>query len=358
VAEKIHAEHVVFLRQLWREPVEPVHRAAVSVQQNDRPGTGRPVLPDVDGDTVHVDDVADGSPSHELKGSSADGSGLAAAGQQEGRQARREEHQHTVDPGGTAIASLPSTDSASATGPSEPMLSSRVWNSWAIAATITSTSTTAEAILTGLRMRSAQSVNRCRTAIPITTGISTIANTWMNFTGCRPTDALSSRNCDIERPTTTDRVNTASTELIAVSVTLRATSPAQVPSTSAASAPQEKPAVLATGELISHEHATSGSVRILRAADGSLVLRLENLDTSNGPDLRVWITDAPVLPGKDGWGVFDDGEYVSAGKLKGNKGSQNYALPAGFDLAAYKSVSIWCDRFNVSFGAAELAKTA
>lgn len=138
-------------------------------------------------------------------------------------------------------------------------------------------------------------------------------------------------------------------------------SPAQVPSTSAASAPPEKPAgpaVLATGELISHEHATSGSVRILRAADGSLVLRLENLDTSNGPDLRVWITDAPVLPGKDGWGVFDDGKYVSAGKLKGNKGSQNYALPAGFDLAAYKSVSIWCDRFNVSFGAAELAKTA
>lgn len=137
--------------------------------------------------------------------------------------------------------------------------------------------------------------------------------------------------------------------------------PAQAPGTSAASAPREKPAgpaLLATGELISHEHATSGSVRILRAADGSLVLRLENLDTSNGPDLRVWITDAPVLPGRDGWGVFDDGKYVSAGKLKGNKGSQNYALPAGFDLAAYKSVSIWCDRFNVSFGAAELAKTA
>lgn len=126
-------------------------------------------------------------------------------------------------------------------------------------------------------------------------------------------------------------------------------------------APPEKPAgpaVLATGELISHEHATSGGVRIIRAADGSLVLRLENLDTSNGPDLRVLITDAPVLPGKDGWGVFDDGKYVSAGKLKGNKGSQNYVLPAGFDLAAYRSVSIWCDRFNVSFGAAELAKTA
>lgn len=127
-------------------------------------------------------------------------------------------------------------------------------------------------------------------------------------------------------------------------------------SESAAPAPKE-PAIVATGELISHEHATSGGVRILRAADGTLVLRLENLDTSNGPDLRVWLTDAPVVPGKDGWFVFDDGAHVSAGKLKGNKGSQNYTLPAGTDLARYSSVTIWCDRFNVSFGAAELTKT-
>ncbi|KZB83777.1 DM13 domain-containing protein [Amycolatopsis regifaucium] len=126
-------------------------------------------------------------------------------------------------------------------------------------------------------------------------------------------------------------------------------------SASAAPAPKE-PAVVATGELISHEHTTSGSVRILRAADGSLVLRLENLDTSNGPDLRVWLTDAPVLPGKDGWFVFDDGAHMSAGKLKGNKGSQNYTLPAGTDLARYSSVTIWCERFSVSFGAASLAK--
>ncbi|RSM63018.1 electron transporter [Amycolatopsis sp. WAC 01376] len=124
---------------------------------------------------------------------------------------------------------------------------------------------------------------------------------------------------------------------------------------SATPAPKE-PAVVATGALISHEHTTSGDVRILRAADGSLVLRLENLDTSNGPDLRVWLTDAPVIPGKGGWFVFDDGAYVSAGKLKGNKGSQNYTLPAGTDLARYSSVTIWCERFSVSFGAAELKK--
>lgn len=55
---------------------------------------------------------------------------------------------------------------------------------------------------------------------------------------------------------------------------------------------------LASGELISHEHATTGTVSLVRLADGSRVVRLEGLDTSNGPDLRVWLTDAPVKEGR------------------------------------------------------------
>ncbi|NBH09537.1 DM13 domain-containing protein [Amycolatopsis sp. SID8362] len=132
---------------------------------------------------------------------------------------------------------------------------------------------------------------------------------------------------------------------------------AAAPEASKSAAPQPvAPVEVAAGRLISHEHETTGTVRILRAADGSLLLRLEDLVTSSGPDVHVWLADAPVKPGKDGWGVFDDGKYLDAGKLKGNKGNQNYALPAGTDLAGYTSVSIWCDRFNVSFGAAELSR--
>lgn len=130
--------------------------------------------------------------------------------------------------------------------------------------------------------------------------------------------------------------------------------PAAIPSSQPA--PPAAPAELAGGTLISHEHDTAGTVRVLRTADGSLVLRLENLATSSGPDVHVWLTDAPVKPGKDGWTVFDDGKHVDAGKLKANRGNQNYPLPAGTDLTAYTSVSIWCDRFNVSFGAAELTR--
>ncbi|GHE39670.1 DM13 domain-containing protein [Streptomyces capitiformicae] len=135
-------------------------------------------------------------------------------------------------------------------------------------------------------------------------------------------------------------------------------SPSQPPSSEMSSTPAPAgPTTLASGELISHEHATSGTVKLVRLADGSHVVRLEGLDTSNGPDLRVWLTDAPVKEGRAGWHVFDDGAYVSLGKLKGNKGSQNYTLPEDVDPARYSSVTIWCDRFDVSFGAARLSNT-
>ncbi|MEU3778606.1 DM13 domain-containing protein [Streptomyces sp. NPDC032472] len=122
-----------------------------------------------------------------------------------------------------------------------------------------------------------------------------------------------------------------------------------------ATATAAAPRVLAQGTLISHEHTTTGTVKLLRLADGSRSLRLENLDTSNGPDLRVWMTDAPVKEGVDGWRVFDDGKHVSLGKLKGNKGDQNYPVPADVNLTDFTSVTIWCDRFDVSFGAAALS---
>ena len=133
--------------------------------------------------------------------------------------------------------------------------------------------------------------------------------------------------------------------------------PAAAPSEEPSEQPSAAgPRTLASGELISHEHATSGTVKLVRLADGSHVVRLENLDTSNGPDLRVWLTDAQVKQGQAGWHVFDDGKYVSLGKLKGNRGSQNYALPRDVDPSSYSSVTIWCDRFDVSFGAAQLAR--
>lgn len=132
-----------------------------------------------------------------------------------------------------------------------------------------------------------------------------------------------------------------------------AAAPASV-SASASASSVAGPVVLSRGAFVTHEHETKGDARIVRHPDGRHTLELVGLDTSDGPDLRVWLSDQPVRAGTAGWKVFDDGRYVELGELKGNRGNQVYEIPAGADLASLRSVAIWCKRFSVSFGAAAL----
>lgn len=112
------------------------------------------------------------------------------------------------------------------------------------------------------------------------------------------------------------------------------------------------PTVVASGEFVSLDHSTSGSVRVLELVDGSRVVRLEGFDTDNGPDLYLYLSSSPA--GGDE-GAFDD-DYVNLGRLKGNQGDQNYDLPEDVDLSRFTSAVIWCDRFNSAFGAADLTR--
>ena len=118
------------------------------------------------------------------------------------------------------------------------------------------------------------------------------------------------------------------------------------PTTTAPASPR---AVL-TGSFISLDHGTSGNVQVLDTGGGTLVVRLEDLETDNGPDLFVYLSTNPADGAE---GSFDD-DYLNLGRLKGNIGSQNYDLPGGTDLERFRSVVIWCDRFNSAFGAADL----
>lgn len=144
--------------------------------------------------------------------------------------------------------------------------------------------------------------------------------------------------------------NTTVNESLAPSASSEAESPATASTPSAPSAP----VVVLRGAFVTHEHETKGDVRVVRHPDGRHTLELVDLDTSDGPDLRVWLSDQPVREGTSGWRVFDDGRWVELGKLKGNRGNQVYEIPADADLTALRSVAIWCKRFSVSFGAAAL----
>jgi hypothetical protein len=122
-----------------------------------------------------------------------------------------------------------------------------------------------------------------------------------------------------------------------------------------ASPPAAGPVDLASGSFVSHEHETTGTVRVIEHPDGTRQLAIENLETTNGPDVHVWLSAGPVVEGIDGWFVAGGHPYVDLGLIKGNQGNQLYDIPAEVDLAAYPTVDLWCVQFSVSFGAAALS---
>ena len=112
------------------------------------------------------------------------------------------------------------------------------------------------------------------------------------------------------------------------------------------------PMSLAKGNFKSLAHETKGLATIYKLADGKQTLRLTEFETSNGPDVHVYLTAAEVEKGGD---AIKAAGFVDLGSMKGNKGDQNYDIPADVDLAKYKSVTIWCSRFGVNFGIAPLS---
>jgi hypothetical protein len=187
-------------------------------------------------------------------------------------------------------------------------------------------------------------------SVPFAVAAGTYFQPWKLFTDTRVEEALPKPTETIDAPKDVNQGE--ADEKIAEKEEPLSTSKSATDSTEVV----ESPEVLAEGKFITHEHDTTGSVKILKYSDGTRILRIENLKTSNGPKLEVWLTDAPVIEGLDGWRVFDDGKFINLGALKGNIGSQNYSIPSETNLDDYSSISIWCERFSVSFGAADLRK--
>ena len=108
---------------------------------------------------------------------------------------------------------------------------------------------------------------------------------------------------------------------------------------------------LTQGMFHSAAHETRGTAAVYELAGGKRVLRLTGFETSNGPDVHVFLGKAADASDND---TVKDAGYVDLGSLKGNIGDQNYDIPADVNPSEYKSVTIWCNRFNVNFGTAPL----
>ena len=112
--------------------------------------------------------------------------------------------------------------------------------------------------------------------------------------------------------------------------------------------------IVATGTFHGAAHKTSGRATIY-SLNGNETLRLTHFKTSNGPDVHVVLIAASDAQDNENF-LNKNVERVELGKLKGNEGDQDYAVPAGTDLSKFKAVSIYCERFNANFGTAPLEK--
>jgi len=89
-------------------------------------------------------------------------------------------------------------------------------------------------------------------------------------------------------------------------------------------------------------HSAKGTAKILKIGDSTL-LRFEPFEVTNGPDLRVYLTqDGDVKKG------------IQLDKLKGSMGHQHYFLE-NIDYDVYDTVVIYCQPFGVYFAQASLS---
>ncbi|MEA5536911.1 DM13 domain-containing protein [Crocosphaera sp. XPORK-15E] len=117
----------------------------------------------------------------------------------------------------------------------------------------------------------------------------------------------------------------------------------------------EKESTIKVGSFVSGEHPTEGNVRIISEEAQTFIELDSNFKTSEmGPDLVVILhrssdvigsTNPPAYP-------LQEGDYVVIAPLNQFSGMQRYVIPEEINLTEYKSVAIWCRKFNATFGAA------
>ena len=109
---------------------------------------------------------------------------------------------------------------------------------------------------------------------------------------------------------------------------------------------------VATGRFRDADRAHSGTgTATILASEAETVLRFEEFEVTNGPDLEVWLVKAANVRSSADVTASD---WLSLGRLKGNVGDQNYAIPPGTEIGDYSSVVIWCEQFGVLFSPADL----
>jgi len=105
---------------------------------------------------------------------------------------------------------------------------------------------------------------------------------------------------------------------------------------------------LANGPVEAVAHSGSGRAAFVELGEGGRKLTLDKFEIDPGPQVRVYL-----VPGRPGDGEVKN-DFKDLGKLKGNKGNQQYAIPDNVDLKKYATVVFWCVPFTQTLAIAQL----
>jgi len=106
------------------------------------------------------------------------------------------------------------------------------------------------------------------------------------------------------------------------------------------------------GKVRAVGHDARGTAAVVRMSDGRRVLTLRGFRIDPGPQVRVWLV--PRSAKGDG---SIPGDHRDLGKLKGNRGNQQYRIPGSVDLRRYRSVIFWCVPFTQTLARADLVRS-
>ena len=148
-------------------------------------------------------------------------------------------------------------------------------------------------------------------------------------------------------PATATPTQAAATQ--ATSTTDATATPAAAAATQDAAQSRGTGDLIAMGDLEGSDsfHTASGQVFLVRSPDGEVILRFQDFEVRNGPDLFIYLTPDP-----DG-DVHVDGA-INLSEIKGTSGSVNYEVPADVDVESFRSAVVYCRAFSVIFATAQL----
>ena len=101
--------------------------------------------------------------------------------------------------------------------------------------------------------------------------------------------------------------------------------------------------IVSQGVFKPRAHDVSGNA-LLIDDKGQLILRFEDFETINGPNLHIYLASS-----------LGDDDFIDLGSIKATKGNVNYEIPSGTDINKYNKVLVWCVPFKILFSYSELS---